>query len=400
MTLSLVWQLCFTLLSSAHSPSQFQQTRYNFLGDAGCVVLVLYILSRHYSVLWNRALPAVTDFFIENWIWPGPLRRRKTRKLVFKGCRDMICVIFGLAALLLLLTNAAAPPSPVADKWFAATPKSHWETAADKQAGSTPLVQQPSSPHLQLGTHMALNTDDAPKACPKVSFADSCIPWLRNVSKQSVQQSQPNAAAIKDATIKASTLQDKASGPSVTRPTASAHTTAMMPALSRSLMLVPGLPICRTIYPPYVLAVEAQHTLVVQPFLPMFKSLGQASAHREDLSSMTTPAAADIAVAPSLPDLACNDTWMCCMVDSLTQPQLTTTTVHPPRTFAALSDPPTHVAASSPYTHLLPNLRSWSWLQILLIAVSMLSLGFIIPGMCFPKYRVLNQCEGSCCLLN
>ena len=378
--------LCFALQGSAYSPTQIHQTLYNFLGDAGCVVCLLYIFARHHCVLWNRALPAMIEYLSKNRVWPGPLRHRQTRRKVFKGCRDTLCITFGLVALFLLLTNSAAPPSPLADKWFAASPKSHWETAADKQAAPRPLVHQHSLPYLQPNRYMATDANDASTVCPTLSFADSCIPWMRNVSNQTPQQSQPNAAATKHAAPVVSTSQGIASRPAVTsQPAASAHTTAVVPALSRSLMLVPGLPMCQTTFPLYVLAVEAQHTLVVHPYLPMFKSLSPASAHRGDSSSMSTPAAADLAMAPVLPDLSCNATIMCCMVNSLTQPQLIMTTTHIPRTFAASSDFPRHAAAGSLHAHLLPYLRSWSWLQTLLMATVMFLLGSIIPGTCYPK---------------
>ena len=353
------------------------------------MVSLLYIFSRHYSVLRNRALPAVIEQISENWFWPGPLRRRKTRRKVFNGCRDTFCAAVGLVVLFLLCSNSAAPPSPVADKWFAASPQSRLEPAADKQAGSTQLMHQQPAHQLQLGTFLAIYDEDVSATSPMLSFAESCILQMCKIVKQ---QSQPNAAAITPTAADLATPGGIIPGPP-TRLTASA---ARMPEPSRALMLVPRLPVCPAVFPSSALIVKPQHTLTIYPHRPMLKFLSQASAHMEDWYSIIAPAAADIAVVPSLPDLACNDTLMCCMVDSLAQPKLTLITAHAPRTFAASSSGPSHTAAGSPYAHFLPDLRSWSWLQTLIIGAFMFSLGFIIPGTCFLRYlygELLHLCE-------
>ena len=377
-------------------PIKSQQTLYKLLGDAGGVVALLYILSRHYSVLWNRVLPAVTDHCSEKWVWPGPLRRGKTRRQVFKGCRDMLCIIFGLVALFLLLTNSAAPPSPLADKWFAASPRLRLETAADKQAASTHLVHQRSLPHLQLDPYLPTHTDDSPATCPTLSFAESCCSWMPKLVKQTPQHSQPNAVGLTPIATVLSTSAGMALEPTTRLTASSAPTTAHMPAQSRALVWVPRLPVCPAVFPSSVLIVEAQHTHTVHPVRPVPNFFAQASAHMENWSSMTTPAAADDAVTPSLPDLGCNGTLMCCLIGSLTQPLSTTTVAHATSASAALSELLKHAAAGSPYADFLPDLHSWSWLQTLMFGNFMFSLGFIIPGMCFLMCsKVLHLCGAA-----
>ena len=226
-----------------------------------------------------------------------------------------------------------------------------------------------------------------------LSFAESCTPWMREVSKQPHQQFQPNAMANTPTAPVFVTPGGIALGPTG-RLTASACTTARMPAPSRALMLLPSLPVCPAAFATSVLIVEAQHTLTVHPRGPMLKFLGQASARMQYWYCNTIPAAADIAVAPSLSDLVCNETLMCCMVDSFSQPQLMMSTAHAPRTFAAWSPPPRRAATGSPYADILPDLRSWSWLQTLIMGAFMFSLGFIIPGTFLSRYRcfVVNHC--------
>ena len=107
---SLLYNLELSLLTHKVSTGSLHSS-----GDAGGVVSLLYILSRHYSVLRNRALPAVIEDFSKNWVCPGPLRHRKTRRKVFNGCRDTFCAVVGLVVLFLLCYNSAAPPS-------------HWQT--------------------------------------------------------------------------------------------------------------------------------------------------------------------------------------------------------------------------------------------------------------------------------
>ena len=67
-------------------------------------------------------------------------------KLAEKGRTAMCCAIVGLVAVFLLLTNSATLPSPVADKWFAASP-SHVQSQmqASRQALYTLCT---SNPHL------------------------------------------------------------------------------------------------------------------------------------------------------------------------------------------------------------------------------------------------------------
>ena len=72
MTPFLVW------FFGSHSPTSFNPP-LTIYSDAGCIFCLVFILSRHHSVLWNRALPALTEFISDHWIWPGPLRRRRTR---------------------------------------------------------------------------------------------------------------------------------------------------------------------------------------------------------------------------------------------------------------------------------------------------------------------------------
>ena len=301
----------------------------------------------------------------------------------------MLCIICGLVAFCLLMTNSAAPPSPVADKWFATPPRSHLQTAADKQAASTHLAHQQSP--LQMGTYLATNTYDT---CPVLTFAERCIPWMRKVSKQNLKQSQPNATAVTPAAPVLLTPAGIAPGPRVHLTASSAGTTARMPAPSRALVLVPRLPVCPAVFSSSVLIAEAQHTLTVHPVRPVLNFLGQASACMTKRCSMTTPAAADNAVTPSLPDLACNDTLMCCLVGSLTQPPSAITIPRAASVSAALGNLPKHSAAGSPYTAFLPDLRSLSWLQTLFMAAFMFSLGFVMPGMCFPPC-VVKHCTSA-----
>ena len=129
MTPSLVW--CF---GSHPLLTHKASTPLTVFGDAGCIFCLVFILSRHHSVLWNRALPALTEFISDHWIWPGPLRRRHTRRRFFKGCRDVLGAVLGLTVLVLLLTNSAAKPDPLADKWFStSSPSSHLTRAMSKQ---------------------------------------------------------------------------------------------------------------------------------------------------------------------------------------------------------------------------------------------------------------------------
>ena len=295
----------------------------------------------------------------------------------------MLCGVLGLVVLFLLLTNSATRPNPMADKWFSESPQSRPESAAGKQAGSQHLVHQKSAPYLQLDTYLAADAKHYAATCLLPSFAESC---LSSMHKQTLQQSQPSVVAITPTATALSSPGGIAQGPT-SRLTATTCTTAHMPAQSRALVLVPKLPVCSVVFSGSVLIVEAQHTLTIDPTRPMLKLLGQASAHMEDWCSRTAPAAGNIAVAPSLPDLACNDTLMCCLVGSLTQSQSAITTARATSAFAALRDLLKHAATHSDF---LPDLRSWSWVQTLLLGAFMFSLGFVIPGTWFSAL--------ACCL--
>ena len=219
------------------------------------MVSLLYILSRHYSVLRNRALPAVIEQISENWFWPGPLRRRKTRRKVFKGCRDTLCAVVGLVVLFLLCSNSAAPPSPLADKWFPISHRLHLETIADKQAASKHLAHQQSSTHLQLDTCLATHCSylfDA-ELCRQLPLADA----------QS-HQADPSAVTAKHCcfhTYSNSLVNSWLDGTRPNNPTASISSTACMPAPSWALMLVPNLPVCPAVFPSSVLIVRL-HRLI------------------------------------------------------------------------------------------------------------------------------------------
>ena len=175
---------------------------------------------------------------------------------------------------------------------------------------------------------------------------------------------------------------------------------SLMRAPSRALVLVPSLPVCPAVFLSHVLLLNAQHTLTVcpfepmfkhssltltvRPFEPMFKLKGLTLAHTEDWCSTTTPAAAaDVAVAPPTSDLGCNSSMMCCLSGSLTQPQPASTTAYSASAFAAFSNLLRHAQVSA-YTGLLPELRTLSWPHTLLLGNFMFLLGILVPGMFFP----------------
>lgn len=353
-------------------------------GDAGCIVFLLYILARRYFVLWKRALAAVIEHINDSWVWPRPLRRRRTRRRPFKACRDVFAAMLGLAVLYLLLTNSASQPNPVADKWYTKSAQAEpAKTATEKQSGS---VNQRSALQQQWESYLASYDEGIPATSLLPAFAKSSTLWTGQVSDHVL--SQPNAATTTHAAIIFPMLQDQAPRPAVTiRPTALGLATALMRAPSRALVLAPRLPVCPAVFSSHVLFVKAQHTLTVRPFQPMyqpmFKLSGLIVAHTEDWCSTTTPAAAaNVAVAPPTSDLGCNSSMMCCLCGSLTQPQPASSTAYSASAFAAFSNFLRH-APDSAYTDFLPELRSLSWPHTLLLGTFLYLLGIVVPGMFF-----------------
>ena len=171
-----------------------------------------------------------------------------------------------------------------------------------------------------------------------------------------------------------------------------------MPAPSRGLVLVPRLPVCLAAFPTQAWTFQAQHTLTVHPTFPiLFNPLGQASAHMQDPCSIATPATVDTPVARTVSGVGCNGTFMCCMLGSLSQPQLPTATAHAASTFAAVSHPLKQIASGSLHADFWPDLRSWSWVQTLLFGSFMFSLGITIPGMHFLSGDALHLWEAVAC---
>ena len=83
------------------------------------MVCLLYIITKHRTILWCRALPALSTFLQEHMWWPQPLRRRSTRRRFFQQLRHALWTIADLVLVSLLISNSLTQPSIVADKWYA-----------------------------------------------------------------------------------------------------------------------------------------------------------------------------------------------------------------------------------------------------------------------------------------
>lgn len=186
--------------------------------DTGAIFPVIYIVWRHHRVIRHQGLPKLWEFLSDHMYWPGPLRRRSTRKLVFKRCEEAACAVVAVVVLMLLLSNAAAPPSLTGDKWFSMT-------------NVQPRVQRPSTQH---SSSVALSQQLAQACSKQLVHAD-------DAQQPSVpQQATPTSLA-----------------------------SAIMKAPSRSLMLLPHAAVCAAVpkQTQHVLLVEHQQTLVLRPTL-------------------------------------------------------------------------------------------------------------------------------------
>ncbi|KAL3136829.1 hypothetical protein ABBQ38_005541 [Trebouxia sp. C0009 RCD-2024] len=349
---------------------------------------VSYIIWHHHHVLRHRGLPKLWGLLADKFFWPGPLRRRATRKLVFRQCWQAACVILALGSLVLLLTNSAAPPSLTGDKWFSTTNVQPQVHRADRQHSS----HIPSGLQLTHGSKQLVQGDDAlqPGALPQTTPASSA--------------------------------------------------SAVMKAPSRALMLVPSAPVCPAAAK-RVLLVEHQRTLVLHPVIlpPLLLTLAAADiVHHAcppftskstiaDHTSITTDhhrasMIADSAIPPllgfakgpsaplvadvvrehvNLPPRLCNSSSMCCLVSNLGRPVTPTASpitpaVSPIITKAPGSQSSQHAAPGSAHADTWLQLYGWSWSHTLLMGAIMFALGIIVPGLgVWCKFGALTGSVGA-----
>ena len=211
--------------------------------------------------------------------------------------------MLALVVVCLVLSNSAAKPSLIADKWYPApsvhpslqrgAQKPTVSSSSQQPAATLQLKSLAEEPRLQMGGTGIQEPD-----------ATAVTSDPRDMSAQKTLSTAEPVAAF--------SLPHRSS----------AHcSVAIMVAQSRSLMLLPSSVVCPAVLPARALNAETQQTLLVMPVFPgllAYHHFSQQAAHVGSSFDPMPAAAAHLGgVAPPVyADRLCKSSCECCLMDS------------------------------------------------------------------------------------